>query len=93
MDGTELVDIRVKTLDGAEHVISLPQTSPVSRLKSAIEEKTGIPPSGQRIIFQGRMLSDEITLNTAGVRDQSVVHCVERAPPGPANQSSTSGSS
>ena len=70
MDESENISVRVKTLDGAEHVISISRTSPISRLKSLIEEKTGIPPGGQRIIFQGRMLTDELALNSAGVKDQ-----------------------
>ena len=44
---------------------------------------------GQRLIFQGRMLNDEITLSTAGINDNAVLHCVERAPPQPSNSSST----
>ena len=94
MEGADQINVRVKTLDGAEHLIELNRASSVSQLKSLIEEKTGIPPSGQRVIFQGRMLSDEISLNTAGVKDESVVHCVERAPPTPnTNQTAPSGSS
>jgi len=88
MDESENISVRVKTLDGAEHVISISRTSPISRLKTLIEEKTGIPPGGQRIIFQGRMLTDELALNSAGVKDQSVIHCVERAPPAGPGQSS-----
>jgi hypothetical protein len=81
MEGSENINIRVKTLDGAEHTINLPRTSSINTLKSLVEAKTGILPAGQRIIYQGRMLNDDMVLNSVGINDQSVVHCVERAPP------------
>ena len=48
MDGPEQIKVRVKTLDGQEHIIEAERTAEISALKVLIESKTGIPPAGQR---------------------------------------------
>lgn len=45
--------IKVKTLTGKEIEIDIEPTDKVERIKERIEEKEGIPPQQQRLIFQG----------------------------------------
>ncbi|KAL5112865.1 NEDD8 [Taenia crassiceps] len=45
--------IKVKTLVGKEIEIDIDQTDKIERIKERIEEKEGIPPPQQRLIFSG----------------------------------------
>jgi len=79
MEGS--INLRIKTLDGREHVIELSRDSSICDLKNKIERNIGVARDLQRIIFQGRCLTDDLTVATAGIENNSVVHLVERAPP------------
>lgn len=52
--------IKVKTLTGKEIAVELNSEDPVYRIKELLEEKEGIPPSQQRLIFQGKQMYDTI---------------------------------
>ena len=45
--------IKVKTLTGREIEIDIEPTDTVERIKERVEEKEGIPPIQQRLIFAG----------------------------------------
>ncbi|XP_012275399.1 NEDD8 isoform X3 [Orussus abietinus] len=47
--------IKVKTLTGKEIEIDIEPTDKVERIKERVEEKEGIPPQQQRLIFSGMM--------------------------------------
>lgn len=48
--------IKVKTLTGKEIAVELKSDAQVYRIKQLLEEKEGIPPSQQRLIFQGKQM-------------------------------------
>lgn len=48
----------------------------VSRIKERVEEKEGIPPPQQRLIFGGKQMSDERTATEFGLEGGSVLHLV-----------------
>ena len=50
------MELKVKTLTGKEIPISLESHEKVYRIKELLEEKEGIPPSQQRLIFQGKQM-------------------------------------
>lgn len=48
--------IKVKTLTGKEIAVELNNADPIYHIKELLEEKEGIPPSQQRLIFQGKQM-------------------------------------
>ncbi|XP_030386474.1 NEDD8-like [Scaptodrosophila lebanonensis] len=68
--------IKVKTLTGKEIEIDIKPTDTVDRIKERIEEKEGIPPQQQRLIFSGRQLNDDRTVADYKVQRGSVLHLV-----------------
>ncbi|XP_014218750.1 NEDD8 isoform X2 [Copidosoma floridanum] len=49
--------IKVKTLTGKEIEIDIEPTDKVERIKERVEEKEGIPPQQQRLIFSGKQIN------------------------------------
>lgn len=70
----------VKTLTGKTVVLSPNPGDTVLDLKSQIQDKEGIPPTQQCLVCAGRQLPDELTISTAGIQNQSVLHLVLRVP-------------
>ena len=68
--------IKVKTLIGKEIEIDIEPTDKVERIKEQVEEKEGIPPPQQRLIFAGKQRNDEKTAQDYKVTGGSVLHLV-----------------
>jgi hypothetical protein len=49
--------IKVKTLTGKEIEIDIEPNDKVERIKERVEEKEGIPPPQQRLIFSGKQVT------------------------------------
>jgi len=68
--------IKVKTLTGKEIEIDIETDDTIARIKERVEEKEGIPPPQQRLIFGGKQLSDEKTAFEYKIGGGSVLHPV-----------------
>uniref|UniRef100_A0A915MQL6 Ubiquitin-like protein NEDD8 n=1 Tax=Meloidogyne javanica TaxID=6303 RepID=A0A915MQL6_MELJA len=68
--------IKVKTLTGKEIELDIEPTDKVDRIKEKVEEKEGIPPPQQRLIFAGKQLSDDKTAQECKIEGGSVLHLV-----------------
>ncbi|TPX43296.1 hypothetical protein SeLEV6574_g05148 [Synchytrium endobioticum] len=68
--------IKVKTLTGKEIEIDIEPTDKVSRIKERVEEKEGIPPPQQRLIFGGKQMADDKTAQDYGIEGGTVLHLV-----------------
>ncbi|GAM22387.1 hypothetical protein SAMD00019534_055620 [Acytostelium subglobosum LB1] len=68
--------IKVKTLTGKEIEIDIDPTDKIQRIKERVEEKEGIPPSQQRLIFGGKQMGDEKTAKDYSIEGGSVLHLV-----------------
>jgi len=53
-------------------------TTTVEELKNILQDKEGIPPDQQRLIYDGKQMDDKMTLNMYGVQNGSIVHFVLR---------------
>ncbi|XP_042638030.1 magnesium-dependent phosphatase 1 [Orycteropus afer afer] len=52
--------IKVKTLTGKEIEIDIEPTDKVERIKERVEEKEGIPPQQQRLIYSGKQIDGAV---------------------------------
>ena len=52
--------IKVKTLTGKEIEIDIEPNDKVERIKERVEEKEGIPPPQQRLIFSGKQVGADL---------------------------------
>ncbi|KAJ3704750.1 hypothetical protein LUZ61_008455 [Rhynchospora tenuis] len=68
--------IKVKTLTGKEIEINIEPTDTVDRIKERVEEKEGIPPVQQRLIYGGKQMADDKTAKEYNIEGGSVLHLV-----------------
>eukprot|EP00037_Helgoeca_nana_P038169 m.19234 g.19234 ORF g.19234 m.19234 type:complete len:76 (+) comp9897_c0_seq1:178-405(+) len=68
--------IKVKTLTGKEIEIDVEPTDTVIRIKERVEEKSGIPPDQQRLIFTGKQMADDQDIKFYKVTGGAVLHLV-----------------
>ncbi|PHT54167.1 Ubiquitin-NEDD8-like protein RUB1 [Capsicum baccatum] len=68
--------IKVKTLTGKEIEIDIEPTDTIDRIKERVEEKEGIPPIQQRIIYGGKQLADDKTTKDYNIKNGSALHLV-----------------
>ncbi|KAI9299367.1 ubiquitin-related domain-containing protein [Cunninghamella echinulata] len=68
--------IKVKTLTGKEIEIDIEPNDTISRIKERVEEKEGIPPPQQRLIYGGKQMADDMTAAHYNITGGSVLHLV-----------------
>ena len=77
------IRIHVRNLTGKTITFIVDPNDTLETIKEKISEKSGIIPDNQRLIFNGKELTDNNqTLAECGVRHETIMHIVVRLPGG-----------
>lgn len=81
--------LTIKCSNADKATVVIESTATVLDLKGKIAEQLSVPAAQQRLIYKGRVLKDESTLENYDIQNEHTVHMVKGAAPGGASPAPT----
>ena len=72
------MQIFIKTVSGTTYLLNVNPTDKIEDLRRKIQEKDGVKPEEQRLIFSAKQLVDGNTLQDYQIHENSTIHLVLR---------------
>ena len=71
------ITIHIKCSNADKATVKIETTATVLELKEKVNEQLNVLPAQQRLIYKGRVLKDDATIDSYGVENEHTVHMVK----------------